>query len=87
MIAAGGEFSAVRAEGERKNRNRPRIAGRRIRVRGLRQERGKRRLGIRTIEFRTLANPAFDERDLRRRQRIVLLGHSIICIARRNKLE
>ena len=82
VIAADGEFLAVRAEGHGQHWHRARVAGRWIRLAGLGQERGQRGLGIRAIERRALLDPTLDERNLGERQRIILLRHAIIGVFR-----
>src|SRR5206468_10458443 len=82
VVTAGGEFRSIRAESEGQHGDRARVTGGWIWRSGLRQKRGERGLWIRGIALGALLDPSFDDRDLSRRQGIILLWHAILRVFR-----
>lgn len=80
VVAAGGEFHAVRIKRECEDRDRAGVDRRRIGMTCGRVQGGKESFGIGTIEAGALGNPASDELSLSRWERVVLLRHAIVSV-------
>ncbi len=81
VVAAGCELCAVRAERQRGDGHRSRVAGRRLGVRGARTQGGDVCARVGSIELCTLRDPLLDQRDLFLGQRVILLRHAVVGIA------
>ena len=86
VVTAGRELRAVRMKREREDGHGTGVVRGCIRVTGGCVEGGEKRLRIGTIEARALCDPTGDELNLSRRERVVLLRHSVIGIGGEEEL-